>query len=91
MPSSDASDLERNYLVDLGSTLSQCAENLVCLALQDAQRMASSSSLSPSTSKAEVFKEMAYFIEAMAPVPDHTEMETKVLLSMLNLPFALMF
>merc|ERR1711957_1076105 len=77
LPLSTALDLERDYLVELGSTLGQCAEKLVCLALQDARRMASSFSLSPSMSKSQVFKQMAYFIEAMAPALDHTEMETK--------------
>jgi hypothetical protein len=79
-PLSDALDLERDYLVKLGSTLGQCAEKMVCLALQDARRMASRSSLSPGISKSETLNQWSYFITAITPALDHTEMETKVIL-----------
>ena len=78
LPLSHALNLEREYLFQLGSTLGQCAEKLVCLALQDARRMATRSSLSSSVSTSESFHEWAYFIRAMTPALDHTEMETKV-------------
>jgi len=77
LPLSHALNLEREYLFQLGCTLGQCAEKLVCLALQDARRMATRSSLSSSVSTSESFHEWAYFIRAMTPALDHTEMETK--------------
>lgn len=73
-PLSQTLNLEREYLFQLGSTLGQCAEKLVCLALQDARRMAASSS---SISKPENLQEWAYFIGALTPALDHTEMDKK--------------
>jgi hypothetical protein len=66
---SQALILEREYLLQLGSSLGECAEKLVCLSLQEARRM---------SSKPENSREWAYFIRAMTPALDHTEIETKV-------------
>jgi len=73
-PLSHALKLEREYLLQLGSCLGQCAEKLVCLAIQDARRMAAIRSQSPSGIPK---SEWAYFVGAMAPALDHTEMENK--------------
>ncbi|KAL7539868.1 hypothetical protein ACHAXR_012321 [Thalassiosira sp. AJA248-18] len=73
-PLSHALKLEREYLFQLGSSLGRCAEKLVCLALQDARRMATRP---PSISQPESSHQWAYFIGAMSPALDHTEMETK--------------
>lgn len=72
-PLSRALKLEPEYLFQLGSVLGQCAEKMVCLALQDARRVAARSY----TLKPENPHEWAYFIGAMTPALDHTEMETK--------------
>ncbi|KAL3775657.1 hypothetical protein ACHAW5_008127 [Stephanodiscus triporus] len=73
-PLSRALMLERDYLVRLGISLGRCAEKLVCLALLDALRMAARS---PYASKPEYTHQWAYFIGALTPALDHTEMETK--------------
>lgn len=74
-PLSRALKLERDCLVRLGISLGQCAEKLVCLALLDALRMAARS---PYASNPEYTHQWAYFIGALTPALDHTEMETKV-------------
>mmetsp|Transcript_10291 Transcript_10291/g.25186 ORF Transcript_10291/g.25186 Transcript_10291/m.25186 type:complete len:136 (-) Transcript_10291:301-708(-) len=66
--------LEREYLSQLGYRLGQCAEKLVCLALQDARRMAARS---PTRPMHETSCEWAYFIGALTPALAHTEMVTK--------------
>jgi hypothetical protein len=67
--------LERDYLFRLGTSLGRCAEKLVCLALLDAQRMAARSRFA---SGPDYIGQWAYFIGALTPALDHTEMETKV-------------
>ena len=74
-PLSHALKLERELLVQLGSKLGQCAEKLVCLALQDARRMSVASS---SISKTDFINEWDYFIGSITPALDHTQIETKV-------------
>jgi hypothetical protein len=59
--------LEKEYLLELGSCLGRCAEKLVSLALQDARRM----------SEYKNDQEWAYFVGAMTPALDHTQVETK--------------
>ena len=72
-PLSHALKLEREYLFQLGSILGQCAEKLICLALQDARRMSART-----TPTAETAHQWAYFIGALTPALDHTEIESKV-------------
>jgi hypothetical protein len=66
---------EREYLSQLGEILGRCAEKLVCLALQDARRIAlrPSSSITPESTY-----QRAYFVGAFTPTLDHTEIESKV-------------
>lgn len=71
-PLSHALKLERDYLVELGSLLGRCAEKLVCLALQDARRMSKVSS-----PVHEAARQWAYFVGALTPALDHTEIESK--------------
>ncbi|KAL3807471.1 hypothetical protein ACHAXA_006300 [Cyclostephanos tholiformis] len=73
---SRALKLERDCLVRLGISLGRCAEKLVRLALLDAQRMAATRP--PPASRTEYIHQWAYFIGALTPALDHTEMETKV-------------
>jgi len=76
---SHAMELERNYLVELGSSLGNCAEKLTCLALQDARRMmANLTSMSESgSSYNQSTQELAYFCGAITPALEHTQIETK--------------
>ena len=74
-PLSKALDVERDYLFQLGSNLGRCAEKLVCLALQEARRMLTGAS---SISQGDALNQWAYFIAAMTPALDHTEIDTKV-------------
>ena len=64
---SQSLQLEKEYLYELGSHLGQCAEKLISLALQDARRM----------SDYENDQEWAYFVGAMTPALDHTQVESK--------------
>ncbi|KAL7435715.1 hypothetical protein ACHAXM_004800 [Skeletonema potamos] len=64
---SQSLQLEKEYLFELGSHLGQCAEKLISLALQDARRM----------SDYENDQEWAYFVGAMTPALDHTQVESK--------------
>jgi hypothetical protein len=66
---------ERDYLTDLGARLGQCAEKLVCVALQDARRMASRPT---SSATSETTYQWAYFVSALNPTLNHTEIESKV-------------
>lgn len=75
-PLSRALKLERDCLLRLGTSLGRCAEKLVRLALLDAQRMATTRP--PSASRPDCIQQWAYFIGALTPALDHTEMETKV-------------
>jgi len=75
-PLSHVLRLERECLLQLGSALGRCAEKLMCLALQEVRRMATRS-LSSNISKTQSVHEWAYFIGAMTPALEHTEMETK--------------
>ena len=74
-PLSKSLDVEREYLSQLGSSLGRCAEKMVCLALQEARRLLSGAS---SISQGDTRDQWAYFIVAMAPALDHTEIDTKV-------------
>jgi hypothetical protein len=73
-PLSKSLDVEREYLSQLGSSLGRCAEKMVCLALQEARRLLSGAS---SISQGDTRDQWAYFIVAMAPALDHTEIDTK--------------
>jgi len=64
---SQSLQLEKEYLVEVGSCLGQCAEKLISLALQDARRM----------SEYENDQEWAYFVGALTPALDHTQVESK--------------
>jgi len=64
---SQSLQLEKEYLVEVGSCLGQCAEKLISLALQDARRMSEYAN----------DQEWAYFIGAMTPALDHTQVESK--------------
>lgn len=66
---------EREYLAQLGDILGRCAEKLVCVALQDARRRALM--LSEAATPENKYQ-WAYFIGALTPALDHTEIETKV-------------
>lgn len=66
---------ERECLAQLGDILGRCAEKLVCLALQDARRRALM--LSEAATPENKYQ-WAYFIGALTPTLDHTEIETKV-------------
>ena len=72
---SHALSIERECLSQLGAALGQCAEKLIALALQDARRVGSTNSSSLSTP--EYAQQWAYFIGALTPALDHTEMDTK--------------
>ena len=61
--------IERKCLSQLGTSLGQCAEKLVCLALQDVRRMATRTVPSSNV------QQWAYFIGALKPALDRTEME----------------
>ncbi|KAL9186739.1 hypothetical protein ACHAXT_010459 [Thalassiosira profunda] len=69
-PLSNALNLERECLIQLGSSLGRCAEKMVCLALHEARRMAAATPSDQSS------HEWAYFIGALTPALDHTQMET---------------
>ena len=64
---SQSLQLEKEYLFEVGSYLGQCAEKLISLALQDARRM----------SDYENDQEWAYFVGAITPALDHTQVESK--------------
>jgi hypothetical protein len=64
---SQSLQLEKEYLVEVGSCLGKCAEKLISLALQDARRM----------TEYENDQEWAYFVGAMTPALDHTQVESK--------------
>lgn len=65
---------ELEYLIQLGEILGRCAEKLVCLALQEARRMASRPSAADTP---ENTYQWAYFVGALTPTLDHTEIETQ--------------
>ena len=75
LPLSHAMQLERENLLQLGSSLGRCAEKLIGLALQDVRRMLS---VSTGVNGHEMAQEWAYFYGAMAPALDHTQVESKV-------------
>ena len=76
---SHSMQIEREYLIQLGSSLGSCAEKIVCLALQDARRMISILTSAPEEmAQHEMSKELAYFCAAMMPALEHTQIETKV-------------
>ena len=70
---SQALELERDYLIQLGTSMGKCTEKMICLALLDAQRMATRSS---HTSMHDI-RQWEYFSEALTPALDHTEIEMK--------------
>jgi hypothetical protein len=67
-------EVERDYLIRLGTSMGQCTEKLITLALLDAQRMVTRSSHSPMP---EYIRQWEYFSEALTPALDHTEIELK--------------
>ncbi len=71
---SRATTREHKYLTQLGEILGRCAEKLVCLALQDARRMASRPSAADTPDNT---YQWAYFVGALTPTLDHTEIETQ--------------
>ena len=64
---SESLQLEKEYLYEVGSCLGKCAEKLINLALQDARRMSSHTN----------DQEWAYFVGAITPALDHTQVESK--------------